>query len=134
MQSSLLLEQPIVEVVEEHSFEIGVVYKDSKGRLFLATDKEVLITFIHRFLMELERPTQRYTVMRNVSVREMCRNWGIHLAELDNASKKYFAPSRSGTKRRLPDRFGRKKEPVRQEVENVLWAEFRTFKTIGISL
>jgi hypothetical protein len=126
MLSSLILERPTKIV--GYNFEIGVVYRSKKGLHYLSTDKGALITFVHGVIVVCNKPRGRYTVIRTMSVKDLCIMWNISSRELDEMSKEFFAPQRNGVRRRLPDKMGTRREPVKQETENVLWAMHRTFR------
>jgi hypothetical protein len=113
------------------SFEIGVVYRSQTERYYLAVDKQSLITIVHDVVIELDEPTNKFSVVRTMSVEKLCHTWGITLDRLDEISAVYFAPTRSNrAKRRLPDKFS-SKETYSQDMINILWAKHRTHRVAG---
>ncbi len=114
----------------KHCFEIGVVYRNKKNRLFLAVDKSLLVTFVHNTIVEVV-PSVKPSVSRTVNVESLCDAWGITMDRLDEVSEEYFAPVKCDkANRRLPDKF-RSQEPLNQDSMNSLWATIRTHRVIG---
>lgn len=112
-----------------NSFEIGVVYKSKEQRLFLAVDKNLLITFVHNTIVEC-LPAVKPSVARSVNVEKLCNAWKITMDQLDEMSAEYFSPVRSDkVKRRLPDKFGSKKT-YSQDALNSMWAMHRTHRVV----
>ena len=113
-----------------HCFEIGVVYRNKKNRLFLAVDKHLLVTFVLGTIVEITPKTKPF-VSRSVNVESLCEAWDISMDRLDEMSSEYFSPVRNDkVKRRLPDKF-RDSETMSQVSMNSLWATLRTHKVIG---
>lgn len=77
-------------------FEIGVVYKKN-SRYYLAVSERLLVSLRNNKLVEI-KPYVRYNVVRQMSVEELCRRWKISLAQIDQISRNYFAPSPAGIK------------------------------------
>jgi hypothetical protein len=114
-----------------YGFEIGVVYRNKDKRFFLAVDKDLLITFVHGAIVECS-PTVKPSVARNINVERLCECWGITLDDLDVMSAEYFSPIKnSKPKRRLPDKFGAKKN-YSQDALNSIWAMHRTHRVVGV--
>jgi len=115
-----------------HGFEIGVVYRSKAKRLFLAVDRNLLITFVHGVIVECN-PEEKPSVARSVSVERLCHSWKITLDDLDVMSAEYFSPARTDkVKRRLPDKF-RSKKHYSQDALNSIWANHRTHRiTVGV--
>lgn len=129
MLSSLL--DPPMPKTEDATFEIGVVYRSQFNRYYLAIDKQSLLTFVHDVILEVDEPTNKFSVVRTMSVERLCEEWGITLDRLDEMSDIYFAPTRSNrVKRRLPDKFS-SKEVLSQDMVNNLWAKHRTHRVAG---
>lgn len=112
-------------------FEIGVVYKSKEDRLFLAVDKNLLVTFVHGVVVECT-PTVKPSVSRNVNVERLCNTWEITMDQLDVMSKEYFSPVKTDkARRRLPDKFSSGKNQS-QDALNDIWASLRTHRVVGI--
>lgn len=79
-------------------YEIGVVYKKN-SRLYLAVNDRELISFKHGKLQEV-RPYVKYDVVRQISVTDLCKRWGIHPDRLDEATSRFLSPSEEGIKAR----------------------------------
>lgn len=113
-----------------HGFEIGVVYKSNDKRLFLAVDRDLLITYVHDVIVECA-PLIKPSVARNVSVEKLCRVWRITMDDLDVMSAEYFSPIKTDkVKRRLPDKF-RSKQTHSQDILNNIWAKHRTHRIVS---
>jgi len=111
-----------------HDFEIGVVYRNGYGRHYLSVDRNFLVTMVYGNVVECENPPKPYSVIRSVSVEKLCNIWRITLDELDEKiSNVYFAPVKTQTKRRLPDKFSSKMD-YSQDMINMLWAKHRTHR------
>ena len=113
--------------VSTYGFEIGVVYKNKNKRLFLAVDRDVLITYVNGVIVECT-PSVKPSVARSVNVEKLCDAWCITLDDLDIMSEEYFAPIKTTkTKRRLPDKFSPKNN-YSQDALNSIWAKHRTHR------
>lgn len=130
---SSLLEPPMSDTDEPTTtFEIGVVYRSTAGRCYLAVDRCLLVTLIHDVTLEVEDPTGKFSVMRGMSVEKLCHEWQITLDRLDDMSAEYFAPTKSNrARRRLPDKFSNK-EHLSQDMLNNIWARHRTHRVSGV--
>ena len=109
-------------------FEIGVAYRSTNHRLWLAVGERELIRIRpgpHGTTATEEcRPYKAdcYDVVRGISVEELCKRWGVAIEDLDRETARRFTPSPAGIK---PRPRGSRKQ--RAEVEEA-WRELRTFR------
>lgn len=107
----------MTEPRNDQPLEIGVVYQDDRGLLYLATSPDTLLTFRKRKPV-LVTPAKKPHVYRTISVDDLTKRWHISLDELDAEMAKH---------RTLPP--GRlKRPPVGREAKSLLmlaWRETR---------
>lgn len=125
---SSLLEPSKTDKPPLTNFEIGVVYRSSTDRYYLSVDRHTLLTFVHDVIVICDKPKNKFSVARTVSVEKLCAAWRITQNRLDEMSEEFFAPVRSTkVKRRIPDKFSNK-EVYSQDMTNSLWARHRTHR------
>jgi len=70
--------------------EIGQVYRESNGSLWLAVSQTMVVSFIEGRLVE--KPATDGIATRKLSVGEIIEVWCISLADLDALSLEYLDP------------------------------------------
>lgn len=82
--------------MKEEGFEVGVVYRGSDSRLWLAVAPGALVRFEQGKVHDRHPHKGNfscYTVMRAVSVARLCAHWGIGEPELEELTRVYFSTS-----------------------------------------
>lgn len=72
-------------------FEIGVVYENSVGRLWLAVSHDTLLS-CRDGKETTYKPRGKYPSCRSFPVEDLCERWNISIERLDELSAKYLAP------------------------------------------
>lgn len=70
--------------------EVGKVYTNNNN-VFLAVDEDKLVTWNGQDFRE-RTPYKAYDKVPTISVKELCRTWGISEDTLDRVSERYFTP------------------------------------------
>ena len=99
-------------------FEIGVVYRKS-SKLFIAVDPSTLVSCKGGVSTTI-RPTSSYSVIRSISVEDVCEQWEISLDQFDELMSEHLAPPQTGIKAR-PRGTRRKKD-----ADDEYWRRHRT--------
>lgn len=78
-------------------FEIGVAYRGSDSRLWLAVGETSLASFADGVrVTRAVRERDAYEAARGVSVEGLCRRWGVAVEVIDAALAGEFLPSATG--------------------------------------
>lgn len=106
--------------------EVGGVYREKKtGRLFLAVDISLLLTFRAGRPRE-HQPTGDYEILRGLSVDTLVQIWEISVAQLDAVALKYLDPP---SHRNVGVRQRRSKRRGGEEEEFVIFRAIRLYKS-----
>lgn len=103
-------------------FEIGVVYEKNK-KYFVAVTQATVVTCKGGKDSKI-KPSSTYTAIRSLTVQELCKHWGITLAQLDTMMSKYLSPPQSSLKTRPRGQRKRGKE------EEEFWHNHRTGRVV----
>lgn len=82
-------------------FEVGNVYSvsaSSKKTFYLAIRKQTLIVFKNGKFCQYTTKKQNHVYENNLSVKELCKHWGIELNQFDEFMRNHFAPDPRGRK------------------------------------
>jgi len=110
-----------------NNFEIGVTYRGSKGRYYLAYDRNHLLTVVNDIVVTFIHPSSKYYVARNTSVSKLCATWNISVNRLDDISSQFFYPNSRATPRNNRRQSGRQCGNLKLN-QNKLWAKYRTHR------
>jgi hypothetical protein len=74
-------------------FEIGTIYENKRGSLFLAVTEKLLITYVKEKVRELRPYSNRNYFRSNVSVGELVESWDLSVSEFDHKVSKVYFPT-----------------------------------------